>query len=118
MAAIPTIPLTAPSSRGLGHSPFKAGTRVRFPSGSVPPAPSPRSVPWAFAWRRRMKIDSWILYTLLAGLAWGTYVPLIFYGGSELGGKPGARIMAILCVGVAYFVIAVLFPLYLFLSGQ
>jgi hypothetical protein len=62
--------------------------------------------------------NEWLWYVLLAGLSWGTYVPLIFYGGSELGGKPGARIMAILCVGVAYFVIAVLFPLYLFLSSQ
>ena len=65
-----------------------------------------------------MKLDAWIGYVILAGLSWGTYVPLIFYGGSELGGKPSARILAILCVGVAYFVIAVLFPLFLFLSGQ
>src|SRR5262245_55472844 len=61
---------------------------------------------------------AWLFYVLLAGLSWGTYVPLIFYGGSELGGKPASRILAILCVGIAYFVIAVLFPLYLFLSGQ
>ena len=62
----------------------------------------------------------WIFYVVLAGLAWGTYVPLIFYGGSELVGKNPAsgRFMAILCVGVAYFVIAVLFPLYVFLSKQ
>ena len=60
----------------------------------------------------------WLVYVALAGLAWGTYVPLIFYGGNELGGKPGSRILAILCVGVAYFVLAVLFPLYLFLSKQ
>ena len=26
----------APSSRGLGHGPFKAATRVRIPSGSIP----------------------------------------------------------------------------------
>jgi hypothetical protein len=58
----------------------------------------------------------WLLYVGLAGLAWGTYVPLIFYGGNELGGKAGARLMAILCVGVAYFVIAVLFPLVMFLA--
>jgi hypothetical protein len=44
-----------------------------------------------------MKND-WLLYVTLAGLSWGTYVPLIFYGGNELGGKPGARLMAILCV--------------------
>jgi len=64
-----------------------------------------------------MKND-WLLYVTLAGLSWGTYVPLIFYGGNELGGKPGARLMAILCVGLAYFVVAVLFPLALFLTKQ
>ena len=26
----------------------------------------------------------WLMYVIVAGLAWGTYVPLIFYGGSEL----------------------------------
>jgi hypothetical protein len=65
-----------------------------------------------------MKVDAWVQWVLLAGLSWGTYVPLIFYGGSELGGKPASRILAILCVGIAYFLIAVLFPLYLFLSGK
>jgi drug/metabolite transporter (DMT)-like permease len=65
-----------------------------------------------------MKLDAWVWWVLLAGLSWGTYVPLIFYGGSELGGKPASRMLAILCVGVAYFLIAVLFPLYLFLSGR
>jgi drug/metabolite transporter (DMT)-like permease len=61
----------------------------------------------------------WIFWVALAGLSWGTYVPLIFYGGSELVGKgTSGRFMAILCVGVAYFVIAVLFPLYMFLSKQ
>ena len=60
----------------------------------------------------------WWAYVLLAGLSWGTYVPIIFFGGSELGGKANARLMAILCVGIAYFVIGVLFPLALFMSGQ
>jgi uncharacterized membrane protein len=35
-----------------------------------------------------------------------------------LGGKSASRILAILCVGVAYFLIAVLFPLWLFVSGK
>ena len=39
---------------------------------------------------------------LLAGLAWGTYVPVIFYGGKELGGTEGARLTSILCVGLAW----------------
>lgn len=60
----------------------------------------------------------WWGYVILAGLSWGTYVPIIFYGGSELGGKANARLMAILCVGAAYFVIGVLFPLFMFLSKQ
>src|SRR5438874_348295 len=60
----------------------------------------------------------WLFYVILAGLSWGTYVPIIFYGGSELGGKPNARLMAILCVGGAYFVIGVLLPVALFVSGQ
>ncbi len=59
----------------------------------------------------------WLIYALCAGLAWGTYVPIIFFGGTELGGKPNARLMAILCVGGAYFVIGVLFPLAMFLAG-
>lgn len=63
----------------------------------------------------------WLLYVGLAGLAWGTYVPLIFYGGSELPtSKPGlgGRLMAILCVGIAYFILAVLIPLGMFLTKQ
>ena len=53
----------------------------------------------------------WIFYVALAGLAWGTYVPIIFYGGNELGGKAASRMLGVLCVGVAYFVIGVIFPL-------
>ena len=60
----------------------------------------------------------WLVYVGLAGLSWGTYVPIIFYGGNELGGKPGSRFLAILCVGIAYFLIGVVFPLVLFLSGR
>jgi hypothetical protein len=60
----------------------------------------------------------WLVYVALAGLSWGTYVPIIFYGGNELGRAPNARLMAILCVGLAYFVIGVMFPLFMFLTGQ
>jgi hypothetical protein len=55
----------------------------------------------------------WWGYVILAGLAWGTYVPFIFYGGTELSTRPGTiggRLASILCVGVAYFVLAVLIP--------
>ena len=59
----------------------------------------------------------WLGYVAIAGLAWGTYVPIIFYGGFELGGKPKSRLVAILCVGVAYFLVGVLLPLALFATG-
>jgi hypothetical protein len=59
----------------------------------------------------------WLIFVVIAGLAWGTYVPIIFYGGLELGGKPNSRLVAILCVGVAYFVVGVLLPLVLFATG-
>src|SRR5260221_14549505 len=62
--------------------------------------------------------NEWLLYVALAGLSWGTYVPLIFYGGNQLGKPPGNRLMAILCVGIAYFVLAVAIPLGLFLTKQ
>jgi len=58
----------------------------------------------------------WWGYVVLAGLAWGTYVPIIFYGGTELTTRPGTvggRLASILCVGVAYFVMAVIVPLIL-----
>ena len=63
----------------------------------------------------------WLFYVILAGLAWGTYVPIVFYGGRELTterGTLGGRLTSILCVGMAYFVLAVLIPLVLFLTKQ
>jgi hypothetical protein len=68
-----------------------------------------------------MKFQEWQFYVLLAGLSWGVYVPVIFFGGSELGfgrpPSPASRFMAILCVGIAYFLIGVLLPLILFGTG-
>jgi hypothetical protein len=60
----------------------------------------------------------WWGYVILAGLSWGTYVPIIAFGGLEFGGKPNGRLAAILCVGLAYFVLGVLVPLALFATGQ
>ena len=53
-----------------------------------------------------MQRFEWLIYVGLAGLCWGTYVPLIAFGGKELKSRYGA----FLCVGVAYFLVAILIP--------
>ncbi|HEV3262521.1 MAG TPA: hypothetical protein VG013_37055 [Gemmataceae bacterium] len=52
----------------------------------------------------------WLLFVLLAGLSWGVYVPAIAYGGKELKNSYGS----FLCVGVAYFLIAIVVPIVIF----
>ncbi len=50
---------------------------------------------------------TFVIFVLLAGLSWGLYVPLIAQGGKDL----KSSYASFLCVGAAYFVIAVLLPL-------
>src|SRR5439155_12194563 len=52
----------------------------------------------------------WLVFVLLAGMCWGVYVPLIAQGGRELKNSYAG----FLCVGIAYFLIAILFPLGVF----
>jgi len=52
----------------------------------------------------------WLVFVVLAGLCWGVYVPLIAQGGKEL----KSSYAGFLCVGIAYFLIAILFPLGMF----
>src|SRR5437867_946401 len=54
-----------------------------------------------------MESKLWIFFVALAGLCWGTYVPLIARGGRELGNSYAS----FLCVGAAYVPIAILFPI-------
>lgn len=48
----------------------------------------------------------WILFALGAALSWGLYGPALHRGQVAL----GSPMKALLCVGVAYFLIGVLFP--------
>jgi uncharacterized membrane protein len=57
----------------------------------------------------------WLVYAVLAGLCWGTYVPFVQQG---IQGLRGNSLGSFLCVGVAYFLIAVLFPLAMFYTGE
>ena len=55
----------------------------------------------------------WILFALGAALSWGLYGPALHRGQTELGNP----MRALLCVGVAYFLIGVLVPV-ISLSAQ
>jgi len=55
----------------------------------------------------------WILFALGAALSWGLYGPALHRGQVELGNP----MRALLCVGVAYFLIGVLIPV-ISLSAQ
>jgi hypothetical protein len=48
----------------------------------------------------------WILFVAGAVLSWGAYGVLLYLGGQQLGNP----LKALLCVGVAYFLIGVLLP--------
>jgi hypothetical protein len=51
-------------------------------------------------------------------LSWGIYVPVLHEGQTTLGGNPSTRALrAFLCVGLAYFITAVLVPLGLMFAG-
>jgi hypothetical protein len=49
----------------------------------------------------------WIVFAFGAALAWGLYGPALHQGQVQL----GSPMRALLCVGIAYFLIAVLVPL-------
>ena len=57
-----------------------------------------------------MESRIWIVFVALAGLCWGAYVPFVAQGGKEL----KSSYASFLCVGIAYFLIAILFPLAVF----
>jgi uncharacterized membrane protein len=59
-------------------------------------------------------MELWILFALGAALSWGLYGPALHSGQVALGNNP---MRALLCVGVAYFLIGVLVPL-ITLSSQ
>src|SRR5436305_14955102 len=61
-----------------------------------------------------MDKQMWLVYAALAGICWGTYVPFVQQGIQGLGGN---ALASFLCVGVAYFLIAVLYPGGMFVSG-
>jgi hypothetical protein len=60
-----------------------------------------------------MSFETWMAFVLGAVISWGIYVPILHEGQSAMGnGVPSAgAIRAFLCVGIAYFITAVVIPL-------
>jgi uncharacterized membrane protein len=54
-----------------------------------------------------MKFELWMVFVVGAVLSWGAYVPMLHEGQSLLN---RGSIRAFLCVGIAYFLTAVLIP--------
>lgn len=53
--------------------------------------------------------QTWLVFVVLTVLCWGAYVPMIHSGQKMIGGK-AAGLWAMLTVGAAYFLVAVLAP--------
>lgn len=61
-----------------------------------------------------MTSNIWIAFVAGAVISWGVYVPVLHEGQSKMGGEGGpsaGAVRAFLCVGIAYFVTAVIIPL-------
>jgi hypothetical protein len=66
-----------------------------------------------------MKFELWHAFVLGAVLSWGVYVPVLHEGQTTMAGDPKSRALrGFLCVGLAYFVTAVIFPVVLLLVRQ
>jgi uncharacterized membrane protein len=65
-----------------------------------------------------MKFEVWHAFVIGAVMSWGIYVPVLHEGQTVIGGKPSdGAARAFLCVGLAYFVTAVVIPLVLLSLG-
>lgn len=52
----------------------------------------------------------WIAFVVGAVLSWGAYGPALHYGRAGFPDKASAAMRALLCVGIAYFLVGVLVP--------
>lgn len=64
-----------------------------------------------------MKGFQFLIFVILTFCCWGLYGPLLHVGQGIMGGGEGkAMLRPFICVGVAYFLIAVLFPLFVLMT--
>jgi drug/metabolite transporter (DMT)-like permease len=64
-----------------------------------------------------MEFKLWHAFVIGAVLSWGVYVPVLHEGQTNMGGDKGtASLRGFLCVGVAYFLTAVVIPVLFMLA--
>lgn len=65
-----------------------------------------------------MKGFQFLIFVVLTFCAWGLYGPLLHVGQGIMGGGDGGKSMLrpFICVGIAYFAIAVLFPIFVLVT--
>jgi hypothetical protein len=84
--------------------PAKPAATAEAAAGTVEPAATPAPAP-------EKKVERFVeilLATALALFSWGAYGPVLHRGQAAMG---GSRLRPLLCIGIAYFLIAVLVPL-------
>jgi hypothetical protein len=91
------------------HAPAKTQADAEKPAPVAAPAPRATTPPW---YLRVLFIP---LAILMTGLSWGSYGPVLHKGQMNM---DGSRLRPFLCVGVAYFAIAVLAPIPLLRAFQ
>jgi hypothetical protein len=89
------------------HAPAAATTHVEAKSAQ-PPSKHP-------ILKKELDLVTVFLFTAMTALAWGVYGPTLHRGQM---GMSGSRLRPLICVGVAYFVIAVVVPTLLLTSWQ
>lgn len=67
-----------------------------------------------------MRFEVWLFFVIGAALSWGVYVPVLHEGQRAMGGGSPSQgaVRAFLCVGVAYFLTAVVIPLIVLGTGN
>jgi hypothetical protein len=88
------------------HSPAPAAQAASAPAAGAAVEPAP--VTEKATEKKTERFVEILLATALALFSWGAYGPVLHRGQAAMG---GSRLRPLLCIGVAYFLIAVLVPL-------
>ncbi|MGD9720232.1 MAG: hypothetical protein AB7O59_07630 [Pirellulales bacterium] len=107
--------VTVLTFRPHGHAPAAEPAATAKATPAAPADAPARSGAMARAERVVVQYSLVILFTLMTAFSWGTYGPTLHRGQMGMG---GSRLRPLLCVGVSYFLIAVIVPTLLLMGWQ